>query len=251
MTSVRILFRAPLIALVSLLASGMILASAALRPFLPALQLRLRNASFRWWGRQLCRLMGIKVEVEGLPPTGPFFLVANHVSYVDIILLAALVDCAFVAKADLRAWPLLGWAFRNADTIFIDRGRKKDLLRVMQQVRGYLDRGIGVLIFPEGTSSKGEEILPLKASLLEIAAEATKPVHFATLSYRTQGGMPAHKAVCWWDDTPFVVHLLRLLGLPSFEASVTFGTQPLAANDRKTLAEQLRSAMAERFTPIQ
>ncbi len=251
MSSLRVFLRVPFITLVSLLASGTILMSAALSPFFPATQLLLRNSAFRWWGRQTGRLMGMKVNLEGQPPTGQFFLVANHVSYVDIILLAAYIDCAFVAKADLRGWPLLGWAFDNADTIFVDRGRKRDLLRAMQHVRSRLDRGLGVMIFPEGTSSKGDQVLRLKPSLLEIAAEAGKPVHYATLSYRTrQGAPPAHEAICWWDDTPFVTHLLRLLNLRSFDATLKFGTQPIAANDRKTLAEQLRSAMAEQFTPI-
>ncbi len=248
--SVRALLRAPLVASACLLASAIMVAARPLILVAPRLQLAIRNAAFRWWGRIMCRIMGIRVEVEGAAPSGRFYLVSNHLSYVDIIVLASEISAAFIAKVDLARWPILGWMFLSADTIFIDRGRKRDLLRVMQRAQKCLDRELGVLVFPEGTSSKGEEILGLKPSLLQLAAERGHPVHYATLSYRAPGGQPAHQVVCWWDDTPFLSHVLRLLGLPSFEASVRFGSEPVLAGDRKVLAERLRSAMADSFTPI-
>lgn len=250
MSSLRVLLRTPFIVLATLLAHAIILASLPLRPIAPAFQMRLRNAAFRRWGRQLCRLLGMRITTRGRPPTGAFVLVANHVSYVDIFLLASQIQAAFVAKASLSAWPLLGWAFRAADTIFIDRGRKKDLLRVLDEVQRALDRGLGVLFFPEGTSGKGEEILPLKPSLLRFAAERDYPVHYVTLSYRAPDGARASDTVCWWDDTHFLVHLVRLLGLPRFEATLHFGAEPIQATDRKVLAERLRSAMEGEFTPM-
>lgn len=250
MRLLRTLLRAPLVVLATLFAHGTIFASAALQPVAPSWQQRVRNAAFRRWGRQMSWIMGMRIQVEGAPPAGSFFLVANHVSYVDIILLATEIEAAFVAKADLRRWPLLGWIFRTADTIFIDRARKKDLLRVMARVEACLDRGLGVLIFPEGTSSRGEEVLRLKPSLLQLAADRGHPVHWATLTYRTLGEVPAHQLVCWWDPTPFPVHFLRLLGVPRFEATLRFGSEPVRADDRKVLADQLREAMAASFTPI-
>ncbi len=216
----------------------------------PRCQLAIRNAAFKWWGRTVCRIMGLRVEVDGEVPTGRFFLVANHVSYVDVILLASQISAAFVAKVSLTGWPLLGLMFRAADTIFIDRARKRDLLRVMDRVRQCLARDMGVLIFPEGTSGKGEEILRFKSPLLQLATEERQPVHYVTLTYRAPGPRPAHETVCWWDDTPFLTHILRLLDLPHFEATVRFGRRPISADDRKILADELRSAMAASFTPI-
>ena len=245
----RVPFRVVAIACVSVTASVTMTVTRPLALVAPRRQLAIRNAAFRWWGRTLCRIMGMRVEVEGKAPTGSFFLVANHVSYVDIILLASQISAAFVAKASLARWPLLGLMFLGADTIFINRGRKRDLLRVMERVRRCLDRDLGVLVFPEGTSGKGEEILRFKSPLLQLAAERDQPVHYATLSYRAPGP-PAHKTVCWWDDTPFLSHLLRLLALPRFEAIVTFGHAPIQAGDRKLLAQELRSAMVQSFTPI-
>ncbi len=247
---VRVLLRLPFVFLACCLASGTMVAARPLVWIAPRLQLKIRNAAFLCWGRAMCRIMGMRVDVEGEPPAGRFYLVANHVSYVDIILLASQISAAFVAKADLSRWPVLGWMFLSADTIFIDRGRRRDVLRVMKRVQKCLDRELGVLVFPEGTSGKGEEILRLKPPLLQLAAEQGQPVHHATLTYRTQGERPAHQVVCWWDDTPFVLHFLRLLGLPGFEASVRFGGEPVLAADRKALATQLRSAMEASFTPI-
>ena len=248
--SLRALLRVPAVVIVSVIASATM---AAMRPLVlvaPRRQLQVRNAAFRWWGRSMCRIMGIRVEVEGEAPRGRFFLVANHVSYVDIIVLASQISAAFVAKAGLARWPLLGVMFLGADTIFINRARKRDVLRVMERVQGCLERDLGVLIFPEGTSGKGEEILRFKSPLLQLAVEHGQPVHHATLTYRAPGDRPTHQTVCWWDDTPFLSHLLRLLDLPFFEATVRFSSQPIAAGDRKVLAERLRSAMVERFTPI-
>ena len=248
--SLRVLLRVPAIALISLLASGIMVAVRPLILLAPRRQLALRNAAFRWWGKTVCRIMGLRIEVEGQVPSGRFFLVANHVGYVDIVLLASQVSAAFVAKASLAGWPLMGWMFLSADTIFINRASKRDLLRVMQRVRGCLERDLGVLLFPEGTSGKGEEILPFKPPLLQLAAERNQPVHYATITYRAPGTLPAHQTVCWWDDTPFLSHLMRLLSLPYFEATVRFGNEPILAENRKILAEQLRSAMAESFSPI-
>ncbi|MEE8526619.1 MAG: lysophospholipid acyltransferase family protein [Thermoanaerobaculia bacterium] len=219
--------------------------------FAPALRLRLRNRALTAWGRSFCATLGIEVTATGTPPRGDFILVANHVSYVDIPLLASLVEAAFVAKTELAGWPLLGRAFQIGDTIFIDRARKRDLLRVMERVHKCLERGLGVAIFPEGTSGRGEKILPLKASLLELAVRQQEPVHYATLSYKTHRGAPAtDRLVCWWDDTPFLTHLLRLLAHPGFEATVDFGARPIVGENRKQLADRLQRAMQQSFVPM-
>ncbi len=250
MSSLRVLLRAPLIALATLLAHSTVLASLLLKPFAPDLQLRVRNAVFLWWGRRISNLIGMRITVEGRPPKGEFVLVANHVGYIDIVLLASQIEATFIAKSSLRRWPLFGWAFRAADTIFIDRGRKKDLLRVLREVHKQLDRGLGIMVFPEGTSGPGEKILPLKPSLLRLAVERDYPVHHVTLSYRAPGPTPVHELICWWDDTPFLTHLLRLLGHPYFEATLRFGAEPIRAADRKLLAAQLHSAMERNFVPM-
>ncbi len=230
---------------------ALLVLSLCLRPFADAWQLRIRNAIFRNWARGFSWIAGMRVEVEGRPPSGPFFVVSNHVSYMDIMLLGSQIDAAFVAKADLRGWPVAGRIIAAGDTIFIDRGLKKDILRVMDIVGKELDRGLGVVVFPEGTSGKGDTVLRFKPSLLEYATRRDHPVHYAALSYSAPNGAPpAHECICWWGDAPFGPHLVRLLGLPGFKARLVFGAEPLHGTDRKDLSERLRASVAESFTPI-
>lgn len=228
----------------------LVLVSLLFKGFAEALRLRLRNAGFRIWAVGLARIAGMRTRCEGTPPKGPFLLVANHLSYMDILLLATEVHATFVAQANLRRWPLLGPIFASADTIFIDRGRRKDLLRVMDLIAAAIDRNLGVIIFPEATTGIGEEIRPFKPSLFEFAARRTFPVHCASITYATPEGYgPAHEIVCW-SNAPFLPHILRLLRLPHFEAKLHFAEATFHGADRKVLAEALRTAMRQIFKPV-
>lgn len=248
MSRLRALLRAFLLVCLTLISHATLLVIAPFRRLAPRWRQRLRNRVFRTWSRGFARLLGMRVEIRGTPPTGSFFLVANHLSYMDIPLLGAALDAAFVAKADLRGWPLVGHAFDCADTIFIDRGRKRDLMRVMDVIEAARASGLGVVVFPEGTSGSGDGLLPFKPSLLEYAATRDCPVCWACLTYRSPPGWPtARDTICWWGDTPFLPHFLDLVRLPFFEAVLEFGPQTLHDPDRKLLGERLRAAMLERF----
>jgi 1-acyl-sn-glycerol-3-phosphate acyltransferase len=193
----------------------------------------------------------MRVTRADAPPTPPFVLVSNHLSYVDVILLAARLPCVFVAKSDVAGWPVFGKFCIAVDTLFIRRDAKRDIPRVMRGIEAVLASGRGVVIFPEGTSSPGRAVLPFRAPLLEVAVRAGLPVHHASLTYRTPLGAPAaEEAVCWWDDTPFLRHLWRLLGLPRFDAEVSFGEEAIVENDRKLLAARLRHAVEREFRPV-
>ncbi len=195
--------------------------------------------------------MGARTQMTGTPPKGPFVLVSNHSSYVDIFLLGAFVEAAFVAKADLHGWPVVGKILAAADTIFIDRGRRGDVVRVMDVMREDLRRGWGVVLFPEGTSGKGDVLLRFKPSLLELPARDRIPVHFASIHYQTPAGAPpAHEAVCWWGDASFFPHLWGLLQLDGFDATLRFGKAPITADNRKLLASQLHDGIGSIFKPI-
>lgn len=210
-----------------------------------------RNRTFRNWGRRLKSYFGVNLTIKGAPPTGRFFLVVNHVSYLDVPLISNAVDAAFIAKSDLSKWPLLGKIFGAADTIFIDRGRKKDILRVIEQVESAMDRGLGIVLFPEGTSGKGDQILPFKPSLLQFAVQGGHPVHYATLNYRTRDGeLPPSQGVCWWGSEALLPHYRRISKLSGIDAELCFGDAPVAGEDRKQLADELRRAMLTTFRPM-
>jgi 1-acyl-sn-glycerol-3-phosphate acyltransferase len=250
MSWLRVIYRLTLLATATLMAATPLMLTHPIRRFAPRWQTALRNRIFRTWSWAFARTVGMRVEVVGEPPAGAFFLVVNHVSYMDVPLLGGAVDAAFVAKADLRRWPLLGAIFGWADTIFIDRSRKRDVVRVMARMAECRDRGLGVLVFPEGTSGNGDEILRFRPSLLEYPASHDLPVRYAVIRYQTPPGWPpARDTVCWWGNAPFIPHFPRLLRMPGFDAVLEFGPESHHDADRKALATTLRDAMEERFRP--
>ena len=193
----------------------------------------------------------MKIEVIGTPPKPPFFLVCNHLSYVDIPALRLTANGVFVAKSDIKDWFVAGPIIRNMGNIFIDRKNRRDIPRAGEQIIKKLNEQEGVIVFPEGTSTKGEDVLPFNSSFLEFAAKRDLPVSYASIRYATPDGGPTpSERVCWWDDTSFLKHLWRLFSLKSFTAIVTFGEDPVSDPNRKELANKLREKVKEKFFPM-
>jgi 1-acyl-sn-glycerol-3-phosphate acyltransferase len=203
------------------------------------------------WAKGVARIVKIKLKIEGEPPNAPFFLVANHLSYVDIIALMARLDCVFIAKSEIANWPFIGSLARMTGTVFVDRKQRRGILPTLDQIDSALKNQTGVVLFAEGTSTKGENVLPFKPSLLEIAARSALPVHYASLSYVVPGTeTPASLSICWWGDMNFHGHIWRFCQLSECEAVIRFGPQPLQERDRKELAKKLWKAVNEKFIPV-
>lgn len=251
MRSLRAVIRLTLVTLLTALhVLAVILGSLALFAF-PRPRARLRMFVFRSWSRCILPVMGVRVQVEGRPPDSPFLLVTNHLSYLDIPVIGSQVGAIFVAKSEISNWPGVGFMCRSINTIFIDRKLRRDLPRVMNRIDREMDHGMGIVLFPEGTSSKGASILPFRPSLLESAARSDTPVSFGTLSYHTPAGEPpAHLAVCWWGGMEFSPHARGLAQLQRVDAKIVFGSEPIHDVDRKQLAQRLRAAMLEQFEPV-
>lgn len=248
----RALLRMVGVALVTLPSYLLALAGALLLAPWPGARVRVQGLAFRLWSRGLCRVFGVRVSVEGPPPPRPpFFLVANHLSYLDIIALGTQLPCVFVAKAEIDSWPLFGALCRSVNTIFIDRKAKRKLHGVIERIEETLAAGQGVVIFPEGTSGAGHEVLPFRSPLLELPARMNHPVRWAAITYRSPAGAtPTHLAVTWWGDMPLGAHLKELLGLDWVEASLRFGAEPVAHADRKELTETLYREISGAFVPL-
>ncbi|HVS64445.1 MAG TPA: lysophospholipid acyltransferase family protein [Thermoanaerobaculia bacterium] len=206
---------------------------------------------FRAWSRAFCRLLGARISTRGEPPRPPCLVVSNHLSYVDVMVLASVLPARFVAKAEVRRWPIIGVVSRSVDTLFVDRAARRDALRVGREMAEGLRRGDAILLFPEGTSTAGHTVTPFKPPLLAPAALERLPVHYAACRYVTPPGQPpAHLRVCWWGDMPFLTHFWRMMAMPGFRAEVTFGPAPLTDHDRKELARRLHAGVSELFEPV-
>ena len=148
----------------------------------------------------------------------------------------------FVSKADVRRWPLFGWFAAIAGTVFVNRERRTHVGEVNQEVEAALAAGALVVIFPEGTSSDGSQVLPFRTSLLEPAARGNHPIFVSWLHYDLADG-DAGQEVCYWGDHSFFGHLLNLLGKQSIRATLRFAPFERTTDDRKVLAGQLHDAV--------
>ena len=210
-----------------------------------------RQIIFRAWAKTFIFIANFKVEVIGTLPRPPFFLVSNHLSYTDIGVYRSVLETVFVAKGEIKNWFLAGNIIRNMGAIFIDRKNRRDIPRAGAEILKKIDAGEGVIVFPEGTSTKGEKVIKFNSSFLEFAARARLPVYYAALTYRTPTGeMAANTAVCWWEDISFMAHLWRLFQVSKVYATITFGEDPILLDDRKELARELREKVQEKFAPV-
>ncbi len=143
-----------------------------------------RDQRVNRWARQMLNILGIDLRLRGTPPdSGPVLLVANHISWLDILVMHAARHCRFVSKSDVRHWPLIGTLATGAGTLYIERESRRDAMRVVHHMAGALRSGDVLAVFPEGTTSDGREILPFHANLLQAAISSEAPVQPVALSF--------------------------------------------------------------------
>lgn len=202
--------------------------------------------------RHMLKSLGIKSTVQGVPPTHGL-VVSNHLSYLDIVILSAAMPCFFVAKAEVDGWPFFGKAARSGGTIFVDRSSRASAESVAEQMteRLKLPIPIPVLLFPEGTSTDGSEVIRFHSRLIDPATSLGVPITTACVRYVLPAGME-ERELCWYGDETFVNHLWKVLGVTGYEAEVQFG-EPRIYTDRRVAADQTHdeiTAMREAGEPV-
>ncbi len=203
------------------------------------------------WSKGMLRIFNASLIVNGSPPKPPFFLVSNHLSYFDIIVYYNLIQTTFVAKADVRSWPVLGFLIKTMGVIFIDRTKRRDVKRVNKLISSNINEYQGVVLFPEGTTSPGFKVMPFRPSLLQYPASKDIPVHFSVIRYETKKpDPPACSSICWWGDSEFMEHFWNMAKLRSVRITVIFGDESIHSSDRKELAIILNKCSNDIFDPI-
>lgn len=213
----------------------------------------LQNRFMRTWAQGTAFLFNIHVKSHGKAPVPPFMLVSNHLSYLDIVPLYLHLRCTFVAKKEVRNWPLLGYMVSKMGVIFVDRGRKADVIRVNRQIRNAVSERQGLVLFPEGTSSAGKTVLPFKAPLLETAARESIPVYSASIRYRTSpSDPPAEETVCFFGARhSFFRHVTLMAQNRRIDCAIAFHEESLQHNDRKELTEKLHRRTLTLFDSLE
>lgn len=212
---------------------------------------RWRRYWFSLWGRGFAWIYGVRVVLHGTPPRPPFYIVCNHLSYLDVLLMVCQTGSGFVARGDLEHWPVIGYMCKKLDVLFIDRKSKRDTVRVNDLIADTIAKGDGICVFPESRIFCGRDVEPFKSSLIEPAIHLGVPIHYATVSYQTYpGDPPASTIVSWWRPEPFFFHVARQLKHCGCTATITFGDTPMTGTDRKALAHDLHAAVRANFTPL-
>jgi len=202
------------------------------------LTLEMRAVWLQQSARMILKCLGIGYQVEGQPPARGL-VVANHLSYLDVVIISAALPCFFVAKMEIGGWPFFGKAARTGGTIFLDRSSLASAMTVAEQMTERLRLPVPVLLFPEGTSTDGAQVLRFHSRLIDPATTAGAPITAAALRYEIEGGME-ERELCWYGDESFATHLWKVLGVAGFSARLRF-FEPKIYPDRRTAADETHS----------
>lgn len=207
-----------------------------------------RHGQIQWWSVKFLRILGIELKSQGQAlPTG-HLLVANHISWLDIAgVHAVLPQARFVSKADVKHWPLVGALVEGAGTLFIERTSKRDALRVVHQTAAALQAGDCVAVFPEGTTGAGPELLPFHANLLQAAVSTGAPVLPLVLRWY-EPGERFSSAARFIGDTTLVQSLWAIAKARGLGIDVQILPSVMTeGQDRRALGEVLRETIRARL----
>lgn len=203
-----------------------------------------REKHIRRWSYRLLRICGITVKIDSPQPIPRSLLVANHISWLDIFVVNSLKPCRFVAKSDIRSWPLIGWLCAKTGTIFISRGKASDVRRIFKGLVESIEKGEHVAFFPEGTTAPQGTLLPFHANLFEAAIDAKAPVQPYALRYVDREGK-LHPAANFIGEMTIVESILAILKSRGMTAELT--QLPLISTEgahRRNLARTSREVIA-------
>ena len=209
----------------------------------PRISQEQRELRIQLWSIKMLSCLAIALVVKGQRViTGPMLLMANHISWLDITSLHAARFCRFVSKADIKQWPVIGTLATGVGTLFIERESRRDAMRVVHHMTERLRAGDVIGVFPEGTTSNGQGLLPFHANLFQAAISADAPVQPVALQFIDQANGQISLVPCYVGDDTLWASLWRTLCTPGIAVVITFGEPQLSqGRDRRAWALALRS----------
>ena len=212
-----------------------------------------RTQAVRDWSREVLRILGVELVVQGeVPDQGPALVVANHVSWLDILVMNAAQPARFVSKSDVKRWPLLGSLITGAGTLYIERENRRDAMRVVHHVAERLQAQDLIAIFPEGTTGDGTALLPFHANLFQAAIAAEAPVLPVALSYVHAGGTARHDAPVYIGDTSLLASMWATVRATDVQAVLHYAApQQARGRDRRRWAADVRSGLSGMLYPTE
>ncbi|MDP1997379.1 MAG: lysophospholipid acyltransferase family protein, partial [Gallionella sp.] len=222
--------------------------AALLAIFYPRLNQTKRRRILKNWSRQLLNILNIGIRTEGewsVRGEGGCLVVANHVSWLDVFVLNTIYPSRFIAKAEVRSWPLIGWLCKRSNTIFIERAMRQDAASINQRVSLLLKQGVCIGLFPEGTTTDGKQVGHFHSALIQPAIDAGAMLCPVALRYQDENGKQS-SAATFTDDMTLFQSIWRILRSPRFDALLVF-TPPLATagENRRMLARTAQAAIAQ------
>ncbi len=213
----------------------------------PRVSVQHRAGITGWWARKLLRILNILLSIHGARPLTTarnLIVTANHISWLDIFVINATQPARFIAKAEIRDWPIAGWLCEKSGTIFIRRARRRDTAKINETMHNVLAEGVTIGFFPEGTTTAGDKLLKFHTSLFEPAVANAATIAPAAIAYRTSDGEPSI-AVAFIGELSFVESVAMIIGEKSMIAEITFAPQIEAAGlTRRELALKSEAAIA-------
>jgi 1-acyl-sn-glycerol-3-phosphate acyltransferase len=206
-----------------------------------------REQRVQQWAHRMLALMGISLTVQGTPPAhGPMLIVCNHLSWLDILTIHAARHVRFVSKSDIGGWPVIGTLSNGAGSLYIERERRRDAVRVVHHMTQALRGGDIIAVFPEGTTGDGHTLLPFHANLLQAAISAGSPVQPAAIRFADAATGETSYAPRYIGQDNLATSLWNTLKAPPLLAIVRFGdAQPSAGRDRRAWANELHAEVQE------
>ena len=193
----------------------------------PAAERRFLAHAARWWSKSMAMILGLHV-FHNIKPRElsfeNFLIAANHQSYLDVVVIGSVFPTLFVATSDVKNWPIIGWFVSLGGTVYVNRKAFRGTINAVKEIKQILSQGVNVQIFPEGTSTNGDHVLPFKPSLFSPAVSSLVKILPITIRYVAINDVPVEPRtrdyVCWYGAMNFAEHFWNMLGQKSIAVSV-------------------------------